>query len=65
MVEDFRSTFGLGTEGKHIFPMDVTGVTMAAVQGLYKLVQEKDAQIVELQKQMNEIKQLLEQSNKQ
>jgi hypothetical protein len=61
MVEDFRSTFGLGTEGKYIFPMDVTGVTMAAVQGLYHLVQEKDAQIVELQKQMAEIKQLLQQ----
>ncbi|HVG11272.1 MAG TPA: tail fiber domain-containing protein [Thermoanaerobaculia bacterium] len=65
MVEDFRSTFGLGTEGKYIFPMDVQGVTMAAVQGLYKLVQEKDTQIAELQKQMAEIKQLLEQSNKQ
>lgn len=58
-VEDFRSVFGLGTEGKYIFPMDVQGVTMAAVQGLYQLVQEKDAQIAELQKQMNEIVQLL------
>ncbi|MEA2559051.1 MAG: hypothetical protein QOH06_555 [Acidobacteriota bacterium] len=64
-VEDFQGAFGLGTDGKYIVPADVTGVTMAAVQGLYKLVQEKDAQIAELQKQMAEIKQLLEQSNKQ
>lgn len=68
-VEDFRTAFGLGTEGKYIFPMDVQGVTMVAVQGLYQLVQElvqeKDAQIAELQRQMNEIKQLLEKANQE
>lgn len=58
-VEDFRNAFGLGTEGQHIFPMDVQGVTMVAVQGLYQLVQEKDVQISELQKELREIKQLL------
>jgi len=62
-VEDFRNTFGLGTEGQYIFPMDVQGVTMAAVQGLYQLVQEKDTQIAELQRRLDtelrEIKQLL------
>ncbi len=52
-VEDFQSAFGLGTEGQYIFPMDVQGVTMAAVQGLYQLVLEKDAQIVELQKRLD------------
>jgi hypothetical protein len=64
-VEDFQNAFGLGTEGRYIFPMDVQGVTMAAVQGLYKLVQEKDSQIAELRKEMQEIKQLLEKVNKQ
>ena len=59
-VEDFQRTFGLGTEGKHIFPLDVQGVTIAAVQGLYQLVQEKDAEIAELRAQIGEIKQLLE-----
>jgi hypothetical protein len=72
-VEDFQTAFGLGTEGQYIFPMDVQGVTMTAVQGLYQLVQEKDAkiaelaqekdaqhaQIAELQKELREIKQLL------
>jgi hypothetical protein len=69
-VEDFQTAFGLGTEGQYIFPMDVQGVTMTAVQGLYQLVQEKDAkiaelarekdaQIAELQKELLEIKQLL------
>lgn len=66
-VEDFRNAFGLGTEGRYIFPMDVQGVTMAAVQGLYQVVQEKDAQIAELQKQIEEIRQLLlqQQANQQ
>lgn len=64
-VEDFQNVFGLGTDGKYIVPMDVQGVTMAAVQGLYQLVQDKDAQIAELQKQMHEIKQLLEKANQQ
>ncbi len=63
-VEDFRNAFGLGTDGQYIFPMDVQGVTMAAVQGLYQLVQEKDAQIAELQRKLDtelrEIKQLLQ-----
>lgn len=69
-VEDFQTAFGLGTEGQYIFPMDVQGVTMTAVQGLYQLVQEKDAkiaelaqekdaQIAELQKELREIRQLL------
>ena len=60
-VEDFQSAFGLGTDGKYIVPADVTGITMLAVQGLYKEVQEKDAQIAELEKQIEEIKQLLKQ----
>ncbi len=68
-VEDFQSAFGLGTEGRYIFPMDVQGVTMAAVQGLYELVQEKDAQIAQLQKrldtEMAELRALLEKSQKQ
>jgi hypothetical protein len=68
-VEDFQSAFGLGTEGQYIFPQDVQGVTMAAVQGLYQLLLEKDAQIAELQKkldtELSEIKKLLEKSNQQ
>jgi len=62
-VEDFQNAFGLGTTGQYIFPMDVQGMTMAAVQGLYQIVQEKDAQIAELQRRLDtelrEIKQIL------
>jgi len=65
-AEDFQSAFGLGADGKLIVPADVQGITMLAVQGLYQEVQEKDAQIAELQKDLREIKQLLlEKADKQ
>ena len=58
-VEDFQAAFGLGTEGQHIFPMDVQGVTMTAVQGLYQVVQEKDAEIAELRERLAALEELV------
>ena len=58
-VEDFQASFGLGTEGQHIFPMDVQGVTMTAVQGLYQLVQEKDAEIAALRERLAALEELV------
>lgn len=45
MAQDFRSAFQLGADDKHIDMIDANGVTMAAVQALYQLMQEKDRQI--------------------
>ena len=47
-TEDFGAAFGLGTQGKNIIPLDVQGVTIAAVQGLYETVQALEAQNSEL-----------------
>lgn len=58
-VEDFQSSFGLGTEGQYIFPMDVQGVTMTAVQGLYQVVQEKDAEISALRQRLGALEELV------
>lgn len=58
-VEDFQSSFGLGTEGQYIFPMDVQGVTMTAVQGLYQVVQEKDAEISALRQRLAALEELV------
>jgi hypothetical protein len=58
-VEDFQASFGLGTEGQHIFPMDVQGVTMTAVQGLYQLVQEKDGEIAALRQRLVDLEDLV------
>lgn len=58
-VEDFQSAFDLGTEGQHIFPMDVQGITMTAVQGLYQVVQEKDAEIATLRQRLAALEELV------
>lgn len=49
MAQDFHAAFGLGDSEKSIATIDADGVAMAAIQGLYQVVQEKDAQITALQ----------------
>jgi hypothetical protein len=61
MAQDFYAAFDVGTDEKHIATVDEGGVALAAIQGLYKIVQEKDAQ---LQSQAEEIADLKKQSEK-
>jgi hypothetical protein len=49
MAQDFYAAFGLGEDEKHISSVDADGVALAAIQGLYRLVQQKDAQITTLE----------------
>ena len=63
MAQDFRAAFGLGESDKTLNTVDASGVTMAAIQGLYQLMQEKDRQIEALtrkveqqQAQLNQVK---------
>lgn len=52
MAQDFHAAFGLnGSDDKHISTIDEGGVALAAIQGLYRLVQEKDARIKGLEAQ--------------
>lgn len=55
MAEDFQTAFGLGSDERHIGLMDATGVTMAALQGLHSLVEEKDGRIEELEQRNAEL----------
>ena len=48
MAQDFRAAFQLGADDRGINTVDAAGVTMAAVQGLYQLSQEKDKRIERL-----------------
>jgi hypothetical protein len=59
MAQDFYAAFDVGTDDKHIATVDEGGVALAAIQGLYKIVQEKDAQ---LQAQADRITELEQQS---
>jgi hypothetical protein len=49
MAQDFYAAFGLGADDKHINPVDTEGVSLAAIQGLNQVVQEKDARITRLE----------------
>ena len=49
--EAFHAAFGLGQPGEGISTIDLDGVALASIQALYKMVQEKDAQIAALQQQ--------------
>lgn len=47
MAQDFHAAFEVGEDDEHIATVDADGVALAAIQGLYRLVAEKDAKIAE------------------
>ena len=50
MAQDFQAAFSLGADETSISTIDADGMALAAIQGLYDVVQEKDSQIVALQR---------------
>jgi hypothetical protein len=49
MAQDFHTAFGVGEDDRHISTVDADGVALAAIQALYQLVKERDAQIAALE----------------
>lgn len=49
MAQDFHAAFGVGGDDRRINTVDADGVSLAAIQGLYEIVQEKDAEIAALE----------------
>ena len=47
MAQDFYGAFGLGANDTHIATIDADGVALAAIQGLYKTVQEQNTVMLE------------------
>jgi hypothetical protein len=45
VAQDFYAAFGVGEDDMHISTIDADGVALAAIQGLYQVVQEKEARI--------------------
>jgi hypothetical protein len=45
MAQDFYAAFGLGEDDRYISTVDADGVALAAIQGLYELVQAQQARI--------------------
>ena len=56
MAQDFYAAFHIGEDEKHITTIDEGGVALAAIQGLYEIVKEKDEQIAVLQQQIETIR---------
>ena len=59
MAEDFHAAFGVGPDAQHITSIDADGVALAAIQGLYATVQEKDAEIDELKTRLAQLESLV------
>jgi hypothetical protein len=71
VAQDFQATFGLGTDDKSIGTLDADGVALAAIQGLNQKLEERcekadmraqnlEAENVELKRQLDEIKALVQ-----
>ena len=54
MAQDFYATFNIGTDDKHIAPVDEGGVALAAIQGLNQKLEEKNSEVQNL-KQQNDL----------
>jgi hypothetical protein len=60
MAQDFAAAFGLGIDDKHISPNDLAGVSLAAVQGLDQVVQEKEKEIAELKSRIEKLEKMVQ-----
>jgi hypothetical protein len=55
MAQDFYRAFRLGPDDRHMSALDSAGVALAATQGLYEVVKEKDATIAEQKRQIADL----------
>ena len=56
MAQDFYAAFGVGEEERYISTVDADGVALAAIQGLYELLHEKDREMEDLRDQLEDMK---------
>jgi hypothetical protein len=55
MAQDFMASFNVGGSDKVINMVDANGVNLAAIKALNSKLEEKDAQILSLQEQLNKV----------
>jgi hypothetical protein len=64
MAQDFHAVFNIGTDDKHIAPIDEGGIAFAAIQGLNQKLETQNGQLKRqndsLQKQLDDLKQTVE-----
>jgi len=59
MAQDFYAAFGLGDDERYISTIDPDGVALAAIQGLYEMLREKNVEIAAIKKQNAELQERL------
>jgi len=64
IAQDFYSLFNLGTDDRHIAPIDEGGVALAAIQGLHEKLVEKNGEIAELKQRLERLEQLIDRTNR-
>lgn len=55
MAQDFHAAFGLGEKPTTIATIDTSGVALASIQALYKLIQQRDQEIEELRRRLESL----------
>jgi hypothetical protein len=63
MAQDFHATFNIGTDDKHLAPIDEGGVALAAIQGLNQKLNEKKAEIEKLKLRLEKLEQFINQKH--
>jgi hypothetical protein len=56
MAQDFKAAFYPGRDDKSISTLEFDGVELAAIQGLNRKLEEKDARISALEKELSDLK---------
>ena len=56
VAQDFYLAFGLGLDDRHIQTVDADGVALAAIQGLYRMLRQKDSEMEALKAELAEIR---------
>jgi hypothetical protein len=56
VAQDFYAAFGVGEDNVTISTIDADGVSLAGLQGAYQMLQEKDAQIMAQQAEIDDLK---------
>lgn len=60
MAQDFYAAFQVGEDDRHITTIDADGVALAAIQGLHRIVQRKEAEISEQRQQIAALEERLQ-----
>lgn len=55
MAQDFHARFGLGEKPTTIATIDTSGVALASIQALYRLLQQRDAEIDALKARLDQL----------